>query len=495
MDIRRVVNIRFSDPPKFSSGYLINDTLVLTAAHVAVGRAEGAPCLIRNLSQTERAGTLKWVSGQYDAALVELDQPGGFGELGPAPLFGRANQQNQKEYACLSMGFPRATRINEVRQDFTLKGSAFVSFLSSSFDISPATAIPNSAEGWLGFSGAAVFNGPLLAAIVASVPEDFSGGVVRAIPIAQLLQDPAFAACVSPDHPPESLVKTMRPADYYAELSETLGLHYCFVDRKAQVDQVMQVLSLSRARPAADAHGFLVRARDVDQPGLLMRRLSQLQEIMRLVGDTAAERTIVPMEWPRSQRIVDPEGAFRDLKAQLASLLDLPEEVAGDPAALRQAFEQRGQAAAICWTLIYVMCGEGHGRLLDLWTQFCCEASGGRMPLLWFACVLLPTAQVQQPSSTDYLLSGPATQPDAKMGEVMRALSETGRLVELDPLGDIYLEVDLDPWLDRVWRTRPDWGDDDRTDLRTRIGNAIDVPTLPLLPFTKAVYASLGLLR
>jgi hypothetical protein len=493
MDPDRVVDVRMSGTGDYGSGYLLTNRLVLTARHVVGEKNEGAACAVRPAASVadERPAHVTWVSASLDAALVEIDEGRAFGPAERAlPLFGRRTDNSAWRYPCRAQGFPRAIRIDGLRGDWRLEGFASPSVRPGAFDISPSNAVPNSADGWKGFSGAAVFNGDLLMGVVESALEGFGGAVVRATPAAAMLEDPTFLARIAPGIAPARLWRELRSETYYAELGEQLRLLYCYIDRQPQVDQVTDALApaIQGGKPAA--RGFLITGYDEDQPRLLIERLARHETVSRLVGDADVGRVIALLAWPRTRVLKDPVRHFEDLRRECSALLDRePLDAEAFAEALDKDYRK---PLAIWWRLDWDQAGQGHAELLERWLAFCATASAGPTPLLWFVCVVLPSRPPAPPPMLKFLRSSGEITPDPNLEGVLDRGTNGGPLALLDPLPEIEPEADLDPWLALVARERKTLSFEDRRALRTRIEASLgDQVSLRLLPFTDRVNRSL----
>jgi hypothetical protein len=492
MNQDRVVDLRVLETDGYGSGYLITDRLVLTAKHVPGEPAPPLPaaCKVRPLAnwKDERDGELVWTSASLDAALVRLHPDQGFPQFaGMAPAFGVAPPGEVKAYACKAIGFPRAMRIDGYRQEMPVDGAGVLGVRAQVFSITPSQATPTAAVAWRGYSGAAVFNGELLMAIVETVPEDFGGGVVRAIPVAPLLDDPGFLALMA-EAGAAVVKRAVRPVDFYQELGRDIRNFYCYVNRGAQVTQIADLLDAERA--GLRGRGFVVEGMAEDQPRLFVERMARDPKLARLLGDAAPDQTLTQITWPQVRTIGDAPRAFAQLVESCAEALALPPEAAADAKAFRAAVEAGGQPLGVWWMMDEAAAGPGHAALVDLWLDFCAEVSAGDTPFVWFFC-FVPT-ETAKPASLRSFLGRTPEGPDPRLRDVLGAHYDAGRLVGLQALGPVQPLEDLGPWIDHIGRLRPRLGPEERRDLRRLVEDGLrETVQVKLLPFTRMVDDSL----
>jgi hypothetical protein len=191
---------------RYGSGYLIGRDKVLTARHVVVpgDRDAGAPIEVRFV----KVDRDRWIKARVvwpetenlDAALLELDQPA-----------------DRESNAFLSSWVPETGKTWDARGYPAVARSArpglgisseIEPFQGDTYSYQPGdneckldvNRPPPDARGWEGMSGAAVFAGDRLFAIVCSSPDAFVGKCLRATPTSALLKEPELLAELGIDH-------------------------------------------------------------------------------------------------------------------------------------------------------------------------------------------------------------------------------------------------------------------------------------------------------
>ncbi len=213
-DRHRVVEVfarPVNSPGRVGSGYRVTETVVLTAGHVVTGLPvrssaevaagdEGAGrCELRPLD--ERAwvsGSVLWRDEAADVALVGLAgdvppvPPGS-----PVPRWGRVD--GMEPIAVSAVGFPwaqeRPDRVRDSEQLFGFIAPA-TTVKAGLCAVTVQTSPPAGRVGgspWAGMSGAALFAGPFLVAVVVIDPARFGADRVVAAPVAPLLDDAELA--------------------------------------------------------------------------------------------------------------------------------------------------------------------------------------------------------------------------------------------------------------------------------------------------------------
>jgi hypothetical protein len=498
MDPDRAVDVRFTEAGGFGSGYLLSDRLVLTARHVAKAPAPGAPCVVRGGKDfaVERPGTLAWVSPHHDAALVDIAPNHAFSGLAArSPVFGDCpigdeTREAPPKYRCAAIGFPRASRIDEVREDWRLEGFARPPLRAPIITIEIEGRTPP-AELWRGVSGAALFNRDLLIGIVESVPEGFGGGVLRATPAAILLNDADFLARVAPPGArPDTLIREARAHDFHQDFRKALAPLYCFIDRQSQVGQVESALTAAAPRGAARPRGFLIEGTEDDAHRRFIERIGQHPPLSSLWGDVESKVAITPLGWPRDPVLRDPAAAFETLKRGCAEALNLRPGAEASAQAFRAALPVAGRTLAVCWTVNMATAGRGHGALLDLWLGFCAEVSRGGAPLVWFACLVQDLPPERRGGRWPF--GGGDGRPDPQIRRTIDRRVSDRSLSRLDGLGPVILAEDLGPWLDLVASRRRELGPADLAALKHMIETRVDGRhSVKMGPLVRAIDESL----
>ncbi|MEU6237977.1 hypothetical protein [Kitasatospora sp. NPDC047058] len=205
MDTERVVEVWVPDTQEVGSGYLLTNSLVLTAYHVVKGIRKHARIEVRPLSKGAGrpwlTASMCWPSRfvdldahpEQDAALLVIspsDRP-----TEPLPGTVRFGQVvGQKPIPCIGLGFPEAEeRPDNVRDTLPVRGKVDplhgykAKLLTVHID---EGVVP---LGWSGASGEALFCGPLLVGVLATdhrIAADNS--VLLAVPVSALASLPGF---------------------------------------------------------------------------------------------------------------------------------------------------------------------------------------------------------------------------------------------------------------------------------------------------------------
>ena len=196
------------------SGTLVGPALVLTAAHVVFDDGHPATHVeVSGVNAAAVAARLIWPSsygmaakdsGQLDAALLAITDPSWLPPQLPALRWGRLTGR-RPGVACEATGFPRAL-IGPERVRDTDQVSAQINPGSrrvlGRYDLTVISAVPTPLRDrpspWGGLSGAGVFAGGMLVAVVI-VDErgGYSGDRLSAVPIYRLVADAGFTTMVS----------------------------------------------------------------------------------------------------------------------------------------------------------------------------------------------------------------------------------------------------------------------------------------------------------
>ena len=202
LDRERVVAIATPVQGRYEvgSGYVIDTASVLTAAHVLAGADS---CLVRRLVPDgsrfdlgpELRGTVVWRGRRDDAALVRIEERRTFA---PQQL---GHIEGAERVPCEGVGFPlfqlepgKAPRWNteELRGQIApltrLRSTAMTVHIEGSVP-TPGGGAPSP---WKGFSGTALFAGPVLVGVVSVHATAFGASRLEAVPVAALADDPEF---------------------------------------------------------------------------------------------------------------------------------------------------------------------------------------------------------------------------------------------------------------------------------------------------------------
>jgi hypothetical protein len=183
LELTRVVEVfaesgEGDQTPVLGSGYIINERLTITAAHV-VRRSDGTwtgnKCRVRQLGvSTWTPARPVWASEDSDIALLELDVP--------APVTGAitrfARVAGADPVPCTAVGFPAfKKRRDQSRDSEQMLGNILPLSQSASgrLDIDLTTSVPtplaSSSSPWAGMAGAALFADDYLVGVITEAPE------------------------------------------------------------------------------------------------------------------------------------------------------------------------------------------------------------------------------------------------------------------------------------------------------------------------------------
>ncbi|HUR34188.1 MAG TPA: trypsin-like peptidase domain-containing protein [Vicinamibacterales bacterium] len=202
MEWQRLVEIHDANSGQFGTGYLLANRLVLTAAHVVDGLdttqvrlfepdEDGLPGPMGGRTHARVA----WSGGTaLDLALLTpLDAPFRSGRIRPASVARLAERPAVRVDA---LGFPRA--MDTPAHSDTLHVEALVSawtgLRGQALVLDVQTARPEERDAWQGMSGAAVFAGDRIVAVIAAVPAKLARSALRATRADLAFHDQAAAA-------------------------------------------------------------------------------------------------------------------------------------------------------------------------------------------------------------------------------------------------------------------------------------------------------------
>jgi tetratricopeptide (TPR) repeat protein len=184
----------------FGSGYLVDDRRVLTARHVV----EGTPgqCEVRPLGAKEwLSADVVWRGEESDAALLRI--PGKDARrpvrLGRLPSGARA--------PCRALGFPLAQAKGRVRDTEEIVGEVAPltarksGLLTVHIDGSVPDRDSSGHSPWEGYSGAALFCGPLLVGVLTVDPVHFGTRRLEAVPVTAMAAEAGFRAALAAPEP------------------------------------------------------------------------------------------------------------------------------------------------------------------------------------------------------------------------------------------------------------------------------------------------------
>nr|WP_030267413.1 tetratricopeptide repeat protein [Streptacidiphilus jeojiense] len=230
MDLDQVMEIWCPSAKAVGSGYLIAENLVLTAWHVVRGTELGGPVRVRRLDGT---GQTRWLSAElcwqpvseddrrsHDAALVRIIDPA-WQPLQPQVVrFGRID--GTRRLRCEGVGFPEAARLPgpkrrgymPVRGHFEPLFHDGSGLLTVHVDVGIVPRRTAHGSGWAGSSGAALFSGRHLVAVLA-VDRDVAdtAEVLQATPVAVLMRQPGFSEALALHGAPRDLHEVTEEVD------------------------------------------------------------------------------------------------------------------------------------------------------------------------------------------------------------------------------------------------------------------------------------------
>jgi len=228
VEFDRVVQVRAvraDGGVSFGTGYLIAARLVLTAGHVLAG-GPGSRAEVRcpDAGPGGFVASVRWrqVTGAVDAALAEIDDPAWV----PPPSWsaGRGMQRFGELVTTVpgqpatARGFPRLQRESGGRFDEQVHGriSPGTGELAGRYEIVSDDPLPAPAgdgrSQWAGMSGAAVFCGPLLAAVIRADRGAWHGARLTATRIRDVLSDPEAAAVIAAHGSPVQVIEPVELA-------------------------------------------------------------------------------------------------------------------------------------------------------------------------------------------------------------------------------------------------------------------------------------------
>ena len=217
MDRTRVVEIWNPVLGESGSGYLVGDDVVLTSRHVVGGVPARGRVDVRRLDAHGRAewaaAELVWhpdvegpdvheetnvpeqvnVPEEADGALLRITEPDWQPPVSPPVRFGRVVGQDR--VPCLGLGFPdAAVRPDKVRDTMPIRGHVdpLHGIKSAMTTVHVDVGIVPDRARWRGSSGAALFCGAHLVAVVTTVKR-LAPGVLGAVPLGLLAEHPGFA--------------------------------------------------------------------------------------------------------------------------------------------------------------------------------------------------------------------------------------------------------------------------------------------------------------
>ncbi len=204
MQWQRVVELHSAERGDHGSGYLLAPTLALTAHHCIEGLqtidlrplqadAHGLPGDVGPW----QAARIVWFSSEHDLALLAPgEKRAKFACDGGATTFGRLDIRAAAAVRVHALGFPQA--MEKPTHSDTLMVAARVNALTGiragSLVLDVEGTRPASGEDWKGISGAAVFAGDRLVAVIKAVPPKLDESALLAAPAHPMFDHPAAMA-------------------------------------------------------------------------------------------------------------------------------------------------------------------------------------------------------------------------------------------------------------------------------------------------------------
>jgi len=468
MQPERVVEIR-QGRSSLGTGYIIAPRHVLTARHVvelgsnrgrfqvwplgAVG--DDARPLTERLRPARRTARVAWRSCKRDFAVLVIEGDGFTGISNSTVAFGCVPDDGLS-YPCLSAGLPKASRDQEHR----IEGSMNWARPELRFDINVGNGVPRSAAAWAGFSGAAVFSGGLLVAVICTVDSSWKGEVLEATPVQFLLDDKDDFGrwCGEAGFtPPVRLTIARHNVSLLCSVSAQLHL----LNRHPQVEEIEGRMRRIGDNQSTEPMIFVIPGVDEDEHRHLITRLASEEAIKRRLGrDAPPERVIAPLTWPSEWEPQNPEALLRTrLAAELWRLIAPPDSTdppvdhpAKWPAEWRRYFEQDTSTRAFWIMLRRATAGPGHAALLRAWLGLWHQLGIGRLVVL-FLCVAWDDPPPPR-ASVIHDFFRPRRLPDPKFAEALIDIIKRrpdGVISELEEI----VPADVTQWVHKI---RPNCG-------------------------------------
>jgi hypothetical protein len=454
MQPERVVEIR-RDGASVGTGYLIASRHVLTARHVVTPNVRGAPYQIWPLSGVgdealplakrkrppKRKAWLDWWSSTHDFAILALEADGVAGIPSGTVAFGRVRDDGLS-FRFVSSGLPEASGDLERR----IEGSMNWVRPNLHFDINVSNGAPEDWSAWGGFSGAAIFSGGLLVAVVCEVDKNWRGQVLEATPVQFLREDAHFETyCRKAGL---ALPMELPIARYNVPLLDWVSAQLHLVDRH-QAEGIRDVIKGVDEKQTAPLV-FVISGVDEDEHRQLIKRLASEPAIRKRLGKNASPERVIPeLFWPGEWKI-DPTVQLRDkLAAELSEIIRPSKDaVTTNPVEWRNLFEHKTTTRGFWIMLRRAQAGPGHAELLQSWLKLWSQLGKGRLVVL-FLCIAWDDPPRPLPSPIPSFLRRAPSSPDPKLAGVVQATITAGQSMPVDPLTEI-IPSDLGPWLERI---------------------------------------------
>lgn len=424
----RVADVRFGT--SCGSGYLVTSDLVLTAAHVVPpGGMTGS---IRPLlhQDTVLDATERWRHPTLDIALLRITKPWP-SQSSRRVEYGQLNSDTyDAQFKCASRGFPRASRdVKGRREDHPLRGQLNVVVRSDApLSIRATNGAPFNPDDWSGFSGAAVFCQDLLVGIVTFAHQSFQSEVLRAIPIAECVEDLDFCSATGVSR---GSLRVVWPDEYFKRLNRKLQPLHCYIDRKDQLDAFADHAGVDGNLRRSFGACFLIPATADDAPGLLVERI--VSHYKSTFGDIPAVEAVPTLHWPGRIRS-DVAGRLASLQEDAVQKLGLTPGASSSPKAFAANLAALPRTRGLYWTMPEDAAATD-AELLVRWLDFLEQARTLGSQLLAFMS-----------SSTAPVRRGLMSWGAVTLGHVLDREIERGRLIAFPALHEIDLQTDLAQW-------------------------------------------------
>ena len=228
---------------KIGTGYPVAEDLILTSRHtVRPEQGTGEIQLRWHYCADRDAPDKGWImlsvdnivwegKGELDAALIHCPRPEkalgkGWGMIADKkPPFAKSWQ---------SQGFPAATRYENVRNPDDVSGTTESMADQADYFVLNVTSQPEEVEMWKGASGMPVFVRDEILGVVRSVPGNFNGKKLYAVPTWKMLQDDAFRERLGLD----------RRKEYEKQLEKDIKELLCTPEGEAAVKALAKQLGI-----------------------------------------------------------------------------------------------------------------------------------------------------------------------------------------------------------------------------------------------------------
>jgi hypothetical protein len=315
------------------------------------------------------------------------------------------------------------------------------------FDINISNAAPEDYATWGGFSGAAIFSGGLLVAVVCEVDKAWRGEVLEATPVQFLLEDARFETYCRKARLPRPI--ELQIARYNVPLLDWISAQVHLINRHQsdEIEALIKAVDAKRTAPLV----FVISGVDEDEHRHLIKRLATEPAIRQRLGkNTSPERVIPELFWPSEWKI-DPAVQLRDkLAAGLLQVIGSSDaaSAATDPVEWRRLFEHETATRGFWIMLRRAQAGPGHTALLQSWLDLWSRLGKGRLVVL-FLCIAWDEPARPAPSPIPSFLQRAPSPPDTELAGALEAMIGAKRIVSVDPLTEI-IPSDVGSWLDRI---------------------------------------------